>query len=60
MSSPGSIVVEGIPHGLSDEVIKQYFFSKAGDIEVFRFYEDERKAHIVFQDSGGASCGPVS
>ena len=55
MSVPEGVIVEDIPRGISDEVIKQYFFSRGSEIQVFQFDEDARKARIVFEDDGGAS-----
>ena len=52
--TPVGVVVRDIPRGLSEEVIKQYFFSRGGDIAVFQFFEDDRVAHIVYEKSGGS------
>lgn len=48
-----SIVVQDIPHGLSGEVIRQYFFSQGGEIRAFRMCSDERRAFVEFEDPSG-------
>ena len=53
MSNAGCILVKDIPRGLSSEVIKQYFFSRGGEIKAFQSYENGRKAILEFEDSTG-------
>lgn len=48
-----SIVVKGIPLGLSGDVIRQYFFSRGGEIRAFRMCADERRAFVEFEDPLG-------
>jgi hypothetical protein len=51
MTSVG-VVVEDIPRGLSVEVIKQYLFSKGGEIRAFHVCEGGKKARVEFEDTG--------
>lgn len=50
---PAGIVVESVPHGLSSDVVRQYFFSRGGEIKAFRMHADERKAFVEFENSSG-------
>ena len=42
-----------IPQGLDSEVIKQYFFSRGGEIRTYRYYAEEKKVFLEFEDPEG-------
>ena len=46
-----AIAVKGVPRGVSEEVLSQYFFSQGGEIKNLKI--EGEKAIVEFEDTSG-------